>query len=1037
MYSQDSYITTIVRHTASMAFAASVCLLASSPSACSQDAAAQPESAARQAAPTVDAAGARATVASSDKAGNETSNSVSPTTKDTTDKPSNGADDGNSPAQSPGAAIPAPAVVSPSAVTPAPKVGTGSIVGDVTNEEQLPLQNAAVKIVHSGKHEKVLETKTDDKGQFIFRNLEPGRWKVTVIAPGMLSNTSTVDVVAGQAIATTATMEPVEAADVLKVLGRRTQIDPGETTTSTQIDRRYIEQIGSGDSLRRVIETAPGVSRDSVGNIVTRGEHNAVNYEIDGVILPEAAGVLQLSQPASPRSLQSMNVEIGGYEAKDGGGPLGAIVHMRSRPIAAKPTFTIGTQLGGPMAGGINYYASSALSQDPNSNWNKVRVESSGNFFGRKLGLETPSKSFRRNGRFDLNTITKVQFEPNEKNRFTFTAAFNETYLHQPTQVASRRAGFKVNQHDRQNYLILSYRRKFEKYFDEGHLHIVNAFYSSKVGSTNVFDPAPIINGEEQTITSTAFQARRYNYALSIQGDVSKTVHKTHHFVAGFLTEARPVKTSYDQFTYNADPRLAASTQADQTSARQQAQQAAEDARATAGADASAAAEQAQADAAQTATDTALANGATENAAAATGAFIASTLPSPTAASAQAQAALQTPEAAGDAAAASTPVIGVGQLISPFTGTQSGPQFQGIGKYRGFRYLQSGYLQDTWRPQAKFLKRFTFDAGVRADVYHGVFGNSMALANTIVAIPGVGPFNTEPFKRHSVTNAQVSGRYSISYLVTKNTVLRGSLSDVFTPPPVDIFIQPINVTEGTFPFNGIFNGSPRPMQAMRGRLVDVGIQQQVGSRFSMKHNLFYKQLRNFGDSGVIANTVVYNRLTLPKQQSYGMETRLELKPSRDGTGFYGFVSNTFGVVKLLGNKLTSGGQWDQSTEFETTKYVDHDRREYLQAALGYKSKGGFWTLADVSASTGFKNGRDPTIFGPHPARSPSFAIIGLNAGYEIPKEIRKGRKFMPTGVEVRIENITSNVTPINVGSPFQGTRYNLPIRVLSGAYWSI
>ncbi len=54
------------------------------------------------------------------------------------------------------------------------------------------------------------------------------------------------------------------------------------------------------------------------------------------VVLPEAAGVLQQSQPATPRSLQSMQVDIGGYEAHDGGGPLGAVVRMKSQKHRGK-----------------------------------------------------------------------------------------------------------------------------------------------------------------------------------------------------------------------------------------------------------------------------------------------------------------------------------------------------------------------------------------------------------------------------------------------------------------------------------------------------------------------------------------------------------------------------------------------------------------------------------------------------------------------------------------------------------------------------
>src|SRR5262249_35677287 len=176
------------------------------------------------------------------------------------------------------------------------------------------------------------------------------------------------------------------------------------------------------------------------------------------------------------------------------------------------------------------------------------------------------------------------------------------------------------------------------------------------------------------------------------------------------------------------------------------------------------------------------------------------------------------------------------------------------------------------------------------------------------------PFNLGPFQKQNLTDAQVSGRYGGAFALTKTTVARGSYSNIFTPAPVDLFLTPIDITGGPSPYNGIFQGSPRPLRAMRGNLVDAGIEQQVSRRFVIRNNLFYKKLKHFGDSGVINNSIVYNRLTNADQEAYGCETRLELKPARDGTGMYGYVSNTFAVAYLRGSKKNDGGFWDVSTD---------------------------------------------------------------------------------------------------------------------------
>ncbi len=484
---------------------------------------------------------------------------------------------------------------------------------------------------------------------------------------------------------------------------------------------------------------------------------------------------------------------------------------------------------------------------------------------------------------------------------------------------------------------MVTYQHKFQKWLDEANLHIINAFYSQQVNSTNVFDPQPVINGDG-FIRSASPNASRKDFAVSIQGDVSKTV-ASHHFVAGFLTELRPVQTRLQEWVYNADPR------------------------------------------------------------------------GPLFSSAP-----------------------YGAMISPFTGTTTGPMFQGnVGRYRGFRYLQSAYVQDKWQGKRGMLKRVMLDCGLRADVYHGVFGNTMGLAQMLQTIPGIAPFSLQPFQRQTVTNAQISGRYGGTVQLTSRTVLRGSYSQLFVPPPVDIFVAPFDVTGGTN--NGIFPGTPKPLQAERGELVDAGIEHQIGPRSILRNTLFYKKLKNFGDSGVIDNTTVYNRLMLSGQEAYGCETRFELKPDRQGFGFNGYVSNTAAVAYLRGTKNDTGGIY-VSPDPVYTKFPDHDLRETLQAGLGYKTRSNVWCLATVSAATGYKDDRDPTFFGPHPARVQPYAIWNFNFGWNLPKKYKE-RHWLPISCDVRIQNLTNNTKPINLGSPFQGTRYLLPIRVLAGMNWEV
>ncbi len=846
------------------------------------------------------------------------------------------------PAPSTPSSVISPAHPSADAAPEPPAKGKATVYGVVKDDAtRKPLASARIVLSKKDEEHKRLHLETGADGTFAFKDIDPGDWSITFSHNDMLSQTEELVVAADQSKAVNVVLEDLEPVDVMRVTGKRTLIHPEKIGSSTTIPRRVLEEYRSGNDLRQLVESTPGVIADTYGNIITRGEHNAVNYELDGVVLPEAAGVLQQSQPATPRSLQSMQVDIGGYEAHDGGGPLGAIVRMKSRNIEAKPKLLVGGQIGGPMAGNIYYDTTGAFSSDPRSKLHRLRWESSGQFIGTSYRLVPYTKKYSFNQGFDINTLSKLEYKPNERDTFRLTAGLNQSFMRVPLPQTSAAVGVRQKQSDMQNFIIAAFRRTGGRFYDEANIALTNAFYRETFSSRGLaFDPLPVVNGDDPQINSVQPTARRFNYVFSAQGNVKKQI-KTHHLETGFYSEIRPVTTSFGAIYRNANL-------------------------------------------------------------------------------------LTTADSGGS--------IPYGAIINPFTFQVGGPNITGnTTKFHGFRYLQSAWVQDAWKPKEGALKRLTVNAGVRADVYTGIFGNTMKVAQTLLSVPGVEPFDLTPFKQQSITNAQASGRFGASYVITPNAVLRGSFSNIFEPPPVDIFVTAPLVSSG--PISGIYPGTIRPMRATRGKLVDVSLENQFGPRVVTRTNLFYKQLTNFGDSGVIPNTPLYNRLELSGQEAYGVETRLELKPARDGYGFNGFVSNTVQVAYLRGSGQTTGGIY----EFDPgprNRYPDHDRRYSMTAAYGYRSRQGWWFLADVQTLSGLPNRLAPEIFGPQPPRTPRITLLGLSSGYNTPKKLRVNR-LIPSSFDVRIDNMLNERKPTNLGSPFQGTRFLLPFRLLCGASWQV
>jgi hypothetical protein len=837
----------------------------------------------------------------------------------------------------------------PQSVTGAPtKTGKATVTGKVTDVSGVKTINEArVILIKEGDEHKQAEGETKPDGLFNLPDLEPGQWTLTVTAPNMLSDTRKLDLTAGETKNINVMLEDLEAEDVLRITGQRTLIHPEKIGSTTNVEHDTIYQYGSGNNLHQLIESTPGVISDTMGNIIVRGEHNAINYQLDGVYLPEAAGVLQQSNFVTPRSLQSMQIDIGGYQGSDGGGPMGAFARMKSLPITSTPTFKIGQQIGGPMAGNIYFNTSGALSQKDNSILNKIRWDISGAFVGNTLGMVPPTASFTHDNRVDMNVLMKIEYLASEKNTFKLTGAINQSYLEVPISQASYNAGVRAHQQDHQNYIIASWKHRYERFFDESNLHLLNAFYGETYRSNNVFDPDPVINGG-QPLQSIAPSATRQNYIFGAQGNIIKTLWNTHRLEAGFFTEYRNVYTDFGATYYNANPSLG-------------------------------------------------------------------------------------------------PSIPFGAQISPFTGNPIGPGNPAFtmqdGKYKAARYLQSAYFQDTWRPNStEFLKRWTIDAGVRVDVDHGVFGNTQQVEQVLNSIPGVaGTFQPGPYGTQRLTQAQVSGRYGAAFVINPKTVYRASFSNLFAPGSVDIFSTPplVSPVIGNL-VNGVYNGTVRPNQAQRGWLVDTSIERQVGSRFMTRTNLFSKYLTNYGDSGVIGNSILYNRQTVAAQIAYGAETRVELRKSKDGYGLNGFISNTWQIALLRGSKQVTGGIYDTQITPIEDKYPDHDRRDTVTAAIGWIGRKNWWVLGDYKFMTGLQDDRDPALVGPHPFRTPWLNIFGLSCGYSVPKAlIAKTHRMLPDSIDARFENLTNTRLPTNLGSPFQGTRFLLPFRFLIGCAWHI
>jgi len=98
----------------------------------------------------------------------------------------------------------------------------------------------------------------------------------------------------------------------------RAQIQPRVGASVYTITSQAILAMPGGDSaaLSQVLLQSPGVAQDSYGQIHVRGEHNGLQYRLNGIILPEGLSVF--SQALNPRLADQVQLITGALPAEYG-----------------------------------------------------------------------------------------------------------------------------------------------------------------------------------------------------------------------------------------------------------------------------------------------------------------------------------------------------------------------------------------------------------------------------------------------------------------------------------------------------------------------------------------------------------------------------------------------------------------------------------------------------------------------------------------------------------------------------------------------
>jgi outer membrane receptor for ferrienterochelin and colicins len=157
------------------------------------------------------------------------------------------------------------------------------------------------------------------------------------------------------------------------------QTQTGASTYTINEEAIGAQPGGDNQLLNQVIMQAPEVAQDSFGQFHVRGEHNGLQYRLNGIILPE--GISVFGQSLDPRLISSVTLITGALPAEYGLRTAG-IIDLKTKSGVIDP------------GGSISIYGGSHGTVEPSFNYGgsegRFNYFVSGDFLRNDLGIESP-----------------------------------------------------------------------------------------------------------------------------------------------------------------------------------------------------------------------------------------------------------------------------------------------------------------------------------------------------------------------------------------------------------------------------------------------------------------------------------------------------------------------------------------------------------------------------------------------------------------------------------------------------------------------
>lgn len=227
---------------------------------------------------------------------------------------------------------------------PAHATVDGSLSGSVVDDNGVAVSGAKITVKGDGGEKDLVSSPT---GAFQVFPLTLGEYQVSVSAEGFSSYQTTVEVTTDAVPLDIHLIAAGANGEMRMTVKAKRHLITTSSTSSKELDQAAIAQLPGGGtaSLPRLLYTTnPGMVEGPFGQVFTRGNHANLQYQIDGIQLPDSVSG-SFGEAFTPLNIDHMEIITGGLQPEYGT-RLAGVVNIVTKSGTLEPGGELGLSYG-------------------------------------------------------------------------------------------------------------------------------------------------------------------------------------------------------------------------------------------------------------------------------------------------------------------------------------------------------------------------------------------------------------------------------------------------------------------------------------------------------------------------------------------------------------------------------------------------------------------------------------------------------------------------------------------------------------------